>query len=394
MTRIDADWLAALETRRVVDALEATRPGCIRFVGGCIRNAIMGRPVDDIDIATQLEPAQAITSLKRAGIRVVPTGIAHGTITAIVTSTPFEITSLRRDVETDGRRAVVAFTQDWAEDAQRRDFRLNALYASPDGEIFDPTGGGLEDAQSGRVVFIGDGDERLREDYLRILRFFRFNAWYGAAIDEDGLAACARQAEGLTQIARERTWKEVKKMLSAPQPDTALAAMANIGVLQRVLPGAECGEWFSALVGREAAAGYAADAMRRVMALLPRDLRFVANAAEALRMSNAEAERMAAWASPMFDDPTGLGEQRLRALLYWHGAEAVLDRALLSEGQLTEVLPVIENWQRPSMPLDGGDATKAGLSGEAVGEALRRIERYWVERDFAPPREELLSLLV
>ena len=168
MKPLTADWLSAAPTVQVIAALEAARPGSARFVGGCVRNTIMGRAVDDIDIATQLEPDATLAALKAAGIRAIPTGIEHGTITAIVDHQPFEITSLRRDVETDGRRAVVAFTENWAEDAMRRDFRLNALYAAPDGEIFDPVGGGYADALAGRVIFIGDADARLREDYLRI----------------------------------------------------------------------------------------------------------------------------------------------------------------------------------------------------------------------------------
>lgn len=394
MTRLEADWLTAPETERVMAALEAARPDCARFVGGCVRNTIMGRPVDDIDIATQLEPAQTISTLKRAGLRVIPTGVEHGTVTAIANSIPFEITSLRRDVETDGRRAVVAFTQDWAEDAQRRDFRLNALYASAAGDVFDLIGGGYDDALAGRVIFIGDADERLREDYLRILRFFRFNAWYGAEIDAEGLAACHRQVAGLSQIARERIWKEVKKMLSAPDPATVTAAMAGQNILRHVLPGSEYGSWFDALVTREREAGLEPDPLRRVMALLPRDLRAAAVAAEALRMSNAEAARLGAWASPSLDDPTTQGPQRIRAMLYWHGVEVILDRALVSEGDMAPVLAEAASWKRPAMPLDGGDALSAGLRGEAVGEALGRVERYWVERDFAPAREELLGLLV
>ena len=175
---IAPDWLNTPETRAVMAALEAARMGGARFVGGCVRNTLMGQPVDDIDIATQLKPDETLKALEAAGIRAEPTGLEHGTITAIINGEPFEITSLRRDVETDGRRAVVAFTEDWAEDAQRRDFRFNAIYADRDGRLYDPTGGGLDDAAAGRVIFIGDPDQRLREDYLRILRFFRFNAWY------------------------------------------------------------------------------------------------------------------------------------------------------------------------------------------------------------------------
>lgn len=194
ITIAHAAWLRAAATRRVVEALEAARPGCARFVGGCVRNTILGAPVDDIDIATQLTPQETIDAAHAAGLSAAPTGVEHGTVTVIADHAPFEVTTLRRDVETDGRRAVVAFTQDWAEDAQRRDFRMNALYADPDGAVHDPTGGGLADAQAGRVIFIGDAHTRIREDYLRILRFFRFNAWYGRGpLDAAGLAACAMQ---------------------------------------------------------------------------------------------------------------------------------------------------------------------------------------------------------
>ena len=233
---LSANWLEATSTKKVMAALEAVRPGGARFVGGCVRNTLMDRPVDDIDIATQLKPEETLAALEAHKIRAIPTGIEHGTVTAGFEGEPFEITSLRRDVETDGRRAVVAFTDDWTEDAQRRDFRMNALYAAPNGELFDPVGGGYDDALAGRVIFIGDADARLREDYLRILRFFRFNAWYGAGVDADGLAACARQKQGLEKIARERIWKELKKLLSAPAPRPAVQAMAESGVLDEILP--------------------------------------------------------------------------------------------------------------------------------------------------------------
>ncbi|MEG2314299.1 CCA tRNA nucleotidyltransferase, partial [Brevundimonas sp.] len=192
--------MAALET--------AGGPDCARYVGGCVRNALLGATVDDVDIATQLEPQQVLAALKSAKIRAVPTGIEHGTITAIVNSLPFEITSLRRDVETDGRRAVVAFTRDWFEDAARRDFRLNALYANSRGELFDPTGYGLEDADQRRIVFVGEPEQRIREDYLRILRFYRFWAWYGrGAVDAEGHAACRKLADGVATLSAERVSK-------------------------------------------------------------------------------------------------------------------------------------------------------------------------------------------
>ena len=248
-----------------------------------MRNAIMGRSVDDIDIATQLTPDATLDALKTANIRAIPTGIEHGTVTAIVEGQPFEITSLRRDVETDGRRAVVAFTDDWTEDAQRRDFRLNALYAAPDGTVFDPVGGGVDDALAGRVIFIGDADERLREDYLRILRFFRFNAWYGAGIDADGLAACQRQGQGLAKIAKERIWKELKKLLTAPRPLPVLVAMEQTGVLDDVLPDHDGTDRLHDLDLTEQLTGVQPDPMLRLMALLPRSALAVQQTHAALR---------------------------------------------------------------------------------------------------------------
>ena len=229
-----AAWLKAPETRALISALEQDRPGGSRFVGGCVRNTVMMREIDDIDIATQLTPDRVTDLVTRAGFAAHPTGVEHGTITVVVNHQPFEVTTLRRDVTTDGRRATVAFTEDWSEDAHRRDFRLNALYASPDGEVFDPTGGGLEDARVGRVIFIGDAHTRIREDYLRILRFFRFNAWYARGpIDPHGLTACADLVAGLDILAEERVWKEVKKLLAAPDARAAWEGMEAVEVRAR-----------------------------------------------------------------------------------------------------------------------------------------------------------------
>src|SRR5690606_24771193 len=202
----DQPWLDAAATRRVMAALEAAGgPGCARFVGGCVRNALIGQPVDDVDIATTLRPEQTEQAIRAAGLKAVPTGVAHGTVTAIAERRPFEITTLRRDVSTDGRNATVAFTDDWAEDAARRDFRLNALYADADGRVFDPTGHGVEDARAGRIVFVGEPETRIREDFLRVLRFFRFHAWYGKGEpDAAGLAACRALASGMSRLSAER----------------------------------------------------------------------------------------------------------------------------------------------------------------------------------------------
>jgi poly(A) polymerase len=381
-------------------ALEAARPGGSRFVGGCVRNVFRGttQDDDDIDIATQLEPPATIAALEAAGIRALPTGIDHGTITAIFKGRPFEITTLRRDVETDGRRAVVAFTEDWAEDAARRDFRLNALYADLNGHVFEPIAEGVADAVSGRVIFIGDADERLREDYLRILRFFRFNAWYGETIDPEGLAACARQMQGLEKIAAERIWKELKKLLTAPDPSAAVLAMEESGVLEQVLPGTGAGG-LVALCEAEKRAGLGVDPMRRVMALLPRRGREVDAMAARLKLSNEEHRRLLAWASAGMDHVEGLAPQDLHAAIYAYGPEAVADRAVLEAAQtertddLAARLATIDNWKRPVFPVGGDDALAAGLTGPEIGQALRAAEAAWIDSDFSVGREGLLGLL-
>ena len=396
--RISAPWLDWPGTRAVMAALEAARPGGARFVGGCVRNPLRGVKTDDIDIATQLKPDETLLALSDAGIRAIPTGIEHGTITAIVGGRPFEITSLRRDVETDGRRAVVAFTEDWAEDAQRRDFRLNAIYAAPDGRLHEIVPGSIEDAIEGRVIFIGDADQRLREDYLRILRFFRFNAWYGAGLDGEGLAACERQKDGLAKIAAERIWKELKRLMEAPDPSEALMAMEDTGVMTAVLPGASASE-LPSLVAVEQGAGLAPDPLRRLMAMVPRRPRDVQHMTAHLRLSNAEAGRLAQWAAPALPHVLGLPEKALRGLFYRHGAEAVLDRALIEAAQgpgadaFEAVLRAAEDWQRPSFPIGGEDALAAGLKGPGIGDRLRALEEDWIASDFTLGRGELLARL-
>lgn len=394
MKTLNAEWLSADDTKQVIAALDTSRTDCARFVGGCVRNTIMGRDVDDIDIATQLTPDQTLAALEDASIRAIPTGIEHGTITAIVNGKPFEITSLRRDVETDGRRAVVAFTEDWEEDAQRRDFRLNALYAAPDGEVFDPVGGGYDDAVAGRVIFIGDANQRLREDYLRILRFFRFNAWYGAEMDLEGLAACARQRGGLEKIARERIWKELKKLLTAPQPRQAVEAMGESGVLDVVLPEHRGVDGLHDLELTEQLTGVQPDPMLRLMALLPRSALAVQQTQQTLRLSNQEAERLTMWAADNLPEPVGMKARELRATLYWHGKQAVVDRAMLAGADVRDLLAAIRAWRRPEFPITGDDALAAGLTGPEIGQALSRVAKVWVESDFFLDREALLPLLV
>ncbi|MEZ5946500.1 MAG: CCA tRNA nucleotidyltransferase [Hyphomonas sp.] len=396
--RLQGDWLTLPSTRAVMAALEAARPGGARYVGGCVRNEIRGLAVDDIDIATQILPQDVMAAMETAGIRAIPTGIEHGTVTAIADGRPYEITTLRRDVETDGRRAVVSFTEDWAEDAARRDFRMNAIYAAPDGSIEEVVPGSVDDAIAGRVIFIGDADQRLIEDYLRILRFFRFNAWYGAGVDEPGLAACARQKDGLKKIAAERIWKEMKRTLAAPDPSVALMAMEDSGVLDVVLPAARTSV-LPGLIAAEQGTGAAPDPMQRLMALLPRRLTDVEAASRALRLSNAERDRLADWASPALGHVVPLGPEARRETLYRFGAAAVKDRALVDAAQgaplddVAAVLKAAEAWQRPVLPVDGNDALKAGFSGPEVGAALASVEADWIASDFTLTRDALLSRL-
>ena len=278
------------------------------------------------------------------------------------------------------------------------DFRLNALYADLSGRIFEPIADSVADARSGRVIFIGDADERLREDYLRILRFFRFNAWYGETIDPDGLAACARQVQGLDRIAAERIWKELKKLLTAPDPSAAVLAMEEAGVLEQVLPGTEAGG-LVALCEAEKRAGLAADPMRRVMALIPRRGREVDMLAARLKLSNEEHRRLSAWASAGMAHVEGLAAQDLHAAIHAFGPEAVADRAVLEAAQsertegLAMRLEAISGWVRPVFPVGGDDALAAGLSGPEIGQALRTAEAAWIGSDFTLNRTALLALL-
>jgi poly(A) polymerase len=386
----------------VIGALEAKGgKGCARFVGGCVRNALVDRPIDDIDIATILTPEEVMAALTDAGVRYVPTGVEHGTVTAIAASRPYEVTTLRRDVETDGRRAVVAYTTNWGEDAKRRDFRLNALYMDEAGLIDDPTGAGVKDALAGRIVFVGDPRTRIREDYLRILRFFRFRAWFGrGAPDADGLAACAALKDGLQRLSAERVSKELLKLLAAGDPRQAVGEMAEAGVLRAILPEARPLDRLAALVQVERGLGHG-DPELRLAALLPGEPETAGAVAHRLRLSKAQRERLEA-AVP---DDAAIGADmtpaEARRRLYALGTRAFEDRLKLAwaeqggeSGAWEGLLRLAGAWVRPKFPLTGHDAAKAGLEpGPEVGEALRRAEGFWVEHDFQPGRDALLEQL-
>jgi poly(A) polymerase len=385
-------WMTDPRTTAVLDALEAAGgPDCARFVGGAVRNTLLGAPIDDVDIATRLTPDESIRALAAAKLRCVPTGVEHGTVTAISGGRPFEITTLRRDVETDGRRAVVAFSTDWAEDAARRDFRLNALYADREGVIYDPVGGGVADAREGHIVFVGEAQTRIREDYLRILRFFRFFAWYGRGEpDRAGLAACVALKDGVATLSAERVSKELLKLLAAPQPQASVHLMAETGVLEIVLGGAFNQLRFEAMTAIDP------DPELRLSALLIDEPAQVAALAERLRLSAAQRERLLD-ALPPAD--LAMDERTARAAIYRHGAGVFADRikrawaaAPDQESQARRLLALAAGWTPPRFPLGGGDVMALGVAkGPQIGRLLRAVEDWWVAQDFptAGVRERL-----
>ena len=384
-------WLTSEATRAVIAALEAAGgKACVRFVGGCVRNALMGKEISDLDLSTLLTPDETETALEAAGIRSVPTGKAFGTITAVIESEPYEITSLREDVETDGRRAVVAYTTDWSKDALRRDFYLNALYADIDGQVFDPTGHGVEDALSGRVRFIGEAEQRIREDYLRILRFFRFTAGYARGIDEASLAACVALKDGIDGLSGERIQQELLKTLKLPDPMPAFAAMAVNGFMAHVVPG-----WSGAnLAELVIMNGLTDDAECRLMALLDCGIGLEAGALQAvqarLRMSQRLYNRLVD-AGKVADLLAGSQETPFARLMYLHGRQATEDALYLVAAHQGKgptavgyVMAMLQGLEIPVFPLKGADLIKRGYSaGPELGKALKQIETEWVNHDFS-----------
>ncbi|HWA68607.1 MAG TPA: CCA tRNA nucleotidyltransferase [Rhizomicrobium sp.] len=379
-------WMTAPETVAVMNAL-----GEARFVGGAVRNALLGAPVADIDIAVPMPPAEALTRLKARGIRTVETGIEHGTLTAVVGAQAFEITSLRRDVETDGRHAVVAFTDDWAEDAARRDFTINALYASPSGEIFDYATG-VEDLIAGQVRFMGDAASRIAEDYLRVLRLFRFHAWYGKGeIDAEGLRAAAAAKDKLKTLSAERIAKEMLRLLEAGNPAPVLRVMAATGILSALLPGALQLPRLERLAEIEADNLFARDGVLRLAALLPDGGDGAHAAADALKLSNADRTRLeqALGGAAL---PASLPAKEARLLLYRIGVARFRDKVLLAWAGAPKsanalpwrmMLRMAETWERPRFALTGLDVMQAGVKeGPDVGRVLAQVEDWWAGGDF------------
>lgn len=379
-----AKWQQRPGMAALLDALGAA-DGLSRYVGGCVRDTALGLPVSDVDLATSLEPGEVIRRLEGARIKAVPTGIAHGTVTAVSAGTPVEVTTLRRDVTTDGRRATIAFTDDWREDAGRRDFTINALSANPvSHEIFDYFGG-LEDLEGRLVRFIGDPLSRIAEDHLRILRFFRFHARFGnGPPHEESRSACAARANDLMALSRERIADELLKLLNLPAPAETVALMIQAGIFRPVLPEIADPEPLHRLIERERLAGAPPDAIRRLAALLPRDPELAEAIAARLRLSNKQARRLASAATAQLELP--------RALAYRIGTEEAIDRILLHGGDL-DGLAALADWRRPFLPIKGGDLVRAGITaGPEVARLLRRIEERWIAEYF--PSEERVRAIM
>lgn len=398
----DHPWMTGEDVSRLFAALPS---GSLRFVGGCVRNALLGEAVRDIDLACQLDPKDVQSALKAADIKTVPTGIEHGTVTAIVNKKPFEITSLRKDVETDGRRAVVSFTQDWAEDAQRRDFTINALYADRDGTVFDPTERGLSDIEKRTLHFVGDADARVQEDYLRILRFFRFLAWYGgkSKVEAAALKACRENRQGLKKISAERIWTEFKRLLEAPDPSRALRIMLTNDILDMLLPEASNVEGLEKLIALETREDLAPDPLLRLMAMSARDEFALAGLCKRLKSSKAERSRILGWAGDRTSfDPNGDARDK-KIALYNAGQSIALDRILLRAAG--EEDPVIasrwvglhdfaKDWDIPEFPLKGRDLKTAGLKdGPEMGKKLTALRALWVRSGFTADKARLLQAL-
>lgn len=418
----DASWLRAEPTVRVFDALEQAG-FIVRAVGGTVRNTLLGEPVSDIDLATDADPQAVMAAARQAGLKVIPTGITHGTVTIIVAATPFEVTTLRKDVSTDGRRATVAYTNDWAADAARRDFTINAIYCDRNGVLLDPVGG-LADIARRQVRFIGDADARIREDYLRILRFFRFSATYaGGVLDPIGLAACIDERAGLHQLSGERIRHELLRLLGAAFCRPVIARMVELGFITDLVGSAGNAAALSALIDN--AAGAAAhkppdDAILRLAALAVVTPDDVSALKQRLRLSNAQAERITLAATIAQSITPQSDPIRLRAFIYRHGNAAVCDAIALCWARheakrhasvssiktesppadsppanaFSAMLAIAATWVAPALPISAHDVLAHGLApGPRIGGVMKAFERWWIEADFPRDKEQIKSKL-
>lgn len=384
-------WLEKPFLKKTIAALESVQAGAACFVGGCVRDSLVGVEPKDFDIATPLDPSQVMTALRDAGIRAVPTGFEHGTVTAVADHTGIEITSLRADVSTDGRRATVVFTTDWAIDAHRRDFRLNAIYLTPDGQLYNPVEG-LEDLRAGRVRFIGDPKKRIEEDYLRILRFFRFSARFAKGCDQNGLAACRDLKSGIEHLSAERVGDEFSKILCLTDAPTALNQMVETGVLEKIWPAAPTLKVLSSL--KKLAPD--AQAPLGLAALFGADGKGIDSR---LRLSKVDTKLRKQALDGARQIRVDLTEQEARALMYRLGVETYKDAVLLAQARSSDdfaweklrMLP--QRFTPPTFELSGKDIIARGIkSGPQVAKLLNTVEEDWIGEDF-PPSPRAVEIL-
>lgn len=406
------DWMAAAETQTVIAALVADGAE-VRFVGGCVRDSVLRRAIKDIDIATHDPPDRVMALLERAQIRVIPTGLAHGTVTAVVGTAHFEITTLREDVETFGRHARVSFTDDWTTDAARRDFTMNAMFADPLGRVYDPFGG-LADLAAGHVRFVGDPMKRIGEDVLRLLRFFRFFAHYGRpAMDGKALTACRKLAPRLKELSGERVAGELIRLLQAPDPAAVLLVMKSEGILSQVVPEAQELSRLKVLTWLESRAmvrsSIRPDALRRLGAILVTDAAGIATVGERLKLSAVQIARLTAIAVPKVSIEIGMGDTLARRALRRVGADTFRDLVLVAwadhrarsglvdshESKLwQDLLDLADGWQPVELPVRGTDCLDLGVArGPGVGRALAWVEEWWEAGDYRADRAACLECL-
>ena len=397
----DAGWLTIGALAQLLGLLDRDGEEA-RVVGGAVRNALLGVPIAEIDIATTAMPEEVVKRASAAGLKSVPTGIEHGTVTVIIDKHPFEVTTLRRDVETYGRHAKVEFGRDWAGDAHRRDFTINALSATRDGVVYDYAGG-LDDLQQRRVRFIGDPAERIAEDYLRILRFFRFHASYGSGrLDAVGLAACIAARDGLDQLSRERVRMELMKLLVAPRAAPTLAVMGHAGLLLRVLGGVPYLAPFENLAKVEAEISTTPDAVRRLGALGVAVVEDAERLSQKLRLTNNEHARLSSMGDGWWRVSPANGEKAAKALLYRLKPQQFTDQVLLAwarsdatshDGDWRALVNLPQHWSIPMFPLKAADFMKRGVpQGPALGAALRAAEEAWIVAGFPGDQAELDSI--
>jgi poly(A) polymerase len=395
--RVTAEWLKRPQTQAVFAAF-AQRGIVVRAVGGAVRNALLGEPASDVDLATPAMPEETMAAAQAAGFGVIPTGLQHGTVTIMGGGVAYEVTTLRRDVATDGRHAVVSFTDDWAVDAARRDFTINALYCEADGTLHDPLGSGLDDLAARRVRFIGDAEARIREDYLRILRFFRFTAVYAMGEpDADGLAASSRLRDGLAQLSAERIRVELLKLLVAPRAADVVAVMAHHGYWPALLGAVPWPSHLERLIAADNAVDKPRDAIQRLAALAVMTGDDACRVSARLRLSRVDGDRLAAVARLVPLLSPAIADYELRVLLYRHGRDDVMTALGVAAARHGG------DWHKssqrggaldvPVLPVRGQDLLSIGLlPGPEVGTALRWLEARWIDRDFRLSRDDLLAL--